>query len=378
MYKIWKRDGSAKRGELRTVHGVIQTPVFMNVGTVAAIKGAVSTEDLEGIGTQVQLSNTYHLHVRPGDQVVKKMGGLHRFMSWDRPILTDSGGFQVFSLAGLRRIKEEGVYFRSHVDGQKIFMGPEESMQIQSNLSSTIAMAFDECAPSKADRAYVQASVERTTRWLVRCKKEMERLNSLEDTINQEQLLFGINQGAIYEEIRVEHAKRIAELDLPGYAIGGLAVGESHEEMYQIIEAVMPHLPLAKPTYLMGVGTPANILEAVERGVDFFDCVYPSRNGRHGHVYTNQGKRNLFNARYELDERPIEEGCQCPACRRYSRAYIRHLLKAKEMLGMRLCVLHNLYFYNHMMEEIRNAIEEGKYQEYKRQKLSGMEAGDSL
>ena len=378
MYKILKTDGNAKRGELRTVHGVVQTPVFMNVGTAAAIKGAVSTEDLEGIGTQVQLSNTYHLHVRPGDQVVKRMGGLHRFMSWDRPILTDSGGFQVFSLAGLRRIKEEGVYFRSHVDGRKIFMGPEESMQIQSNLASTIAMAFDECAPSRADREYVQASVERTTRWLVRCKEEMERLSSLEDTINKEQLLFGINQGAVYEEIRVEHAKRIAELDLPGYAIGGLAVGESHEEMYQVIEAVMPHLPPAKPTYLMGVGTPANILEAVERGVDFFDCVYPSRNGRHGHVYTNQGKRNLFNARYELDERPIEEGCSCPACRRYSRAYIRHLLKAKEMLGMRLCVLHNLYFYNHMMEEIRDAIGEGRYQEYKRRKLSGMEAGDSV
>ncbi len=377
MYKLLKRDGSAKRGEFWTVHGVIQTPVFMNVGTAAAIKGAVSTEDLEGIGTQVQLSNTYHLHVRPGDQVVKRLGGLHRFMSWDRPILTDSGGFQVFSLAGLRKIREEGVYFHSHVDGKKIFMGPEESMQIQSNLASTIAMAFDECAPSKAERSYVQASVERTTRWLLRCKAEMERLNGLEDTINKEQYLFGINQGAVYEDIRVEHAKEIAKLDLPGYAIGGLAVGESHEEMYQIIEAVVPHLPAEKPTYLMGVGTPANILEAVERGVDFFDCVYPSRNGRHGHVYTNYGKLNLFNARYELDDHPIEEGCQCPACRRYTRAYIRHLLKAKEMLGMRLCVLHNLYFYNHMMEEIREAIEQGRYQEYKRQKLSGMEQGNS-
>lgn len=375
MYRLLKRDGSAKRGEFHTVHGVIQTPVFMNVGTAAAIKGAVSTEDLEGIGTQVELSNTYHLHVRPGDQVVKQLGGLHKFMSWDRPILTDSGGFQVFSLAGLRRIKEEGVYFRSHVDGKKIFMGPEESMQIQSNLASTIAMAFDECAPSRAERSYVQASVERTTRWLRRCKTEMERLNGLEDTINREQYLFGINQGAVYEDIRVEHAKEIAELDLPGYAIGGLAVGESHEEMYQIIEAVVPHLPAEKPTYLMGVGTPANILEAVERGVDFFDCVYPSRNGRHGHVYTNQGKRNLFNARYELDDRPIEEGCQCPACRRYTRAYIRHLLKAKEMLGMRLCVLHNLYFYNHMMEEIRDAIEQGRYQEYKKKKLAGMTDG---
>ncbi len=375
MYKLIKKDGDAKRGEFHTVHGVIQTPVFMNVGTAAAIKGAVSTEDLEGIGTQVELSNTYHLHVRPGDQVVKKMGGLHKFMSWNKPILTDSGGFQVFSLAGLRKIKEEGVCFNSHIDGRKIFMGPEESMQIQSNLASTIAMAFDECPPSLADRSYVQNSVDRTVRWLKRCKTEMDRLNSLEDTINKNQLLFGINQGAIYEDIRIEHAKQITELDLPGYAIGGLAVGESHEEMYRIIEAVVPYLPVEKPTYLMGVGTPANILEAVDRGVDFFDCVYPSRNGRHGHVYTNHGKLNLFNARFELDENPIEEGCQCPACRRYSRGYIRHLLKAKEMLGMRLCVLHNLYFYNHMMEEIREAIEQGRYQEYKRQKLSGMEEG---
>ena len=372
MYKLIKKDGNAKRGEFHTVHGVIQTPVFMNVGTAAAIKGAVSTEDLEGIGTQVELSNTYHLHVRPGDQGVKRMGGLHKFMSWNRPILTDSGGFQVFSLSDLRKIKEEGVYFHSHVDGRKIFMGPEESMQIQSNLASTIAMAFDECAPSKADRSYVQASVERTTRWLFRCRAEMERLNSLEGTLNRNQLLFGINQGAVYEDIRVEHAKEIAQMDLDGYAIGGLAVGETHEEMYRIIEAVVPHLPVEKPTYLMGVGTPANILEAVERGVDFFDCVYPSRNGRHGHVYTNHGKRNLFNAKYELDDRPIEEGCGCPACRRYSRAYIRHLLKAKEMLGMRLCVLHNLYFYNHMMEEIRDAIEAGRYGEYKKKKLEGM------
>ena len=373
MYRLLKRDGNAKRGEFHTVHGVIQTPVFMNVGTAAAIKGAVSTEDLEAIGTQVELSNTYHLHVRPGDQVVKKMGGLHRFMSWDRPILTDSGGFQVFSLAGLRRIKEEGVYFQSHVDGRKIFMGPEESMQIQSNLASTIAMAFDECAPSRAERGYVQASVERTTRWLLRCRAELERLNGLPDTINREQMLFGVSQGAVYEDIRIDHAKAIAELELPGYAIGGLAVGETHEEMYRIIEAVVPYLPAEKPTYLMGVGTPANILEAAERGVDFFDCVYPSRNGRHGHVYTDHGKLNLFNARYELDERPIQEGCGCPACRRYSRAYIRHLLKAKEMLGMRLCVLHNLYFYNHMMEEIREAIEQGRYQEYKRTKLDGFQ-----
>ena len=372
MYKLLKRDGLAKRGELHTVHGVIQTPVFMNVGTAAAIKGAVSTEDLQGIKTQVELSNTYHLHVRPGDKVVKQLGGLHKFMVWDKPILTDSGGFQVFSLAGLRKIKEEGVYFNSHIDGKKIFMGPEESMQIQSNLASTIAMAFDECPSSVATREYIQTSVERTTRWLARCKTEMERLNSLLDTINPHQMLFGINQGGIYEDIRIEHAKEIAKMDLDGYAIGGLAVGESHEEMYRILEAVVPYLPVEKPTYLMGVGTPANILEAVDRGVDFFDCVYPSRNGRHGHVYTNQGKLNLFNAKYELDDAPIEEGCQCPACRTYSRAYIRHLLKAKEMLGMRLCVLHNLYFYNNMMEEIRGAIEEGRYKEYKREKLAGM------
>ena len=372
MYKLLKRDGLAKRGEFHTVHGVIQTPVFMNVGTAAAIKGAVSTEDLQGIKTQVELSNTYHLHVRPGDQVVKKLGGLHKFMVWDKPILTDSGGFQVFSLAGLRKIKEEGVYFNSHIDGKKIFMGPEESMQIQSNLASTIAMAFDECPSSVATREYIQNSVERTTRWLARCKAEMARLNTLPDTINQHQMLFGINQGGIYEDIRIEHAKEIAKMDLDGYAVGGLAVGESHEEMYRILEAVVPYLPLEKPTYLMGVGTPANILEAVDRGVDFFDCVYPSRNGRHGHVYTNQGKLNLFNAKYELDDAPIEEGCQCPACRTYSRAYIRHLLKAKEMLGMRLCELHNLYFYNNMMEEIRAAIEAGRYKEYKREKLAGM------
>ena len=372
MYKLIKKDGNAKRGEFHTVHGVIQTPVFMNVGTVAAIKGAVSTEDLEQIKTQVELSNTYHLHVRPGDQLIKELGGLHKFMVWDKPILTDSGGFQVFSLATLRKIKEEGVYFHSHVDGRKIFMGPEESMQIQSNLAYTIAMAFDECPSSVAERSYVENSVARTTRWLERCKKEMARLNSLEDTINKNQMLFGINQGAIFEDIRIDHAKRIAEMDLDGYAIGGLAVGESHEEMSHIIEAVVPHLPVEKPTYLMGVGTPANILEGVERGVDFFDCVYPTRNGRHGHLYTNQGKINLFNKKYEKDMRPIEEGCQCPACRRYSRAYIRHLLKAKEMLGMRLCVLHNLYFYNTMMEEIRDAIEKGAYQSYKEEKLYGM------
>ncbi|MGN0425577.1 MAG: tRNA guanosine(34) transglycosylase Tgt [Acetatifactor sp.] len=372
MYRILKEEGRAKRAEFQTVHGTIQTPVFMNVGTVAAIKGAVSTEDLEQIKTQVELSNTYHLHVRPGDLVVKQMGGLHKFMSWNKPILTDSGGFQVFSLAGLRKIKEEGVTFQSHIDGHRIFMGPEESMQIQSNLASTIAMAFDECAPSKAERSYVQASVERTTRWLERCRAEMNRLNALEDTINRNQLLFGINQGAVYADIRIEHAKRISEFDLPGYAVGGLAVGETHEEMYYILEEVVPHLPRNKPTYLMGVGTPANILEGVERGVDFFDCVYPTRNGRHGHLYTNHGKINLFNARYELDARPIEEGCGCPACRRYSRAYIRHLLKAKEMLGMRLCVLHNLYFYNTMMEEIREALDEGKFAAYKKRKLENM------
>ena len=376
MYKLIKRDGAAKRGEFHTVHGVIQTPVFMNVGTAAAIKGAVSTEDLQNIKTQVELSNTYHLHVRPGDKIVKKMGGLHKFMVWDKPILTDSGGFQVFSLAGLRKIKEEGVYFNSHVDGRKIFMGPEESMQIQSNLASTIAMAFDECPPALADRKYIEDSVARTTRWLERCKKEMARLNSLEDTINKNQMLFGINQGGINEDIRIEHAKRISEMDLDGYALGGLAVGESHEDMYRIIEATVPYLPLEKPTYLMGVGTPANILEAVDRGVDFFDCVYPSRNGRHGHVYTNMGKINLFNAKYETDDRPIEEGCGCPACQKYSRGYIRHLLKAKEMLGMRLCVLHNLYFYNTMMEEIREAIEQGRYKEYKNAKLDGFNAGE--
>lgn len=378
MYKVLKRDGSAKRAEFQTVHGTIQTPVFMNVATVAAIKGGVSTEDLEGIGTQVVLSNTYHLHLRPGDDVVYRMGGLHKFMSCNKPILTDSGGFQVFSLAKTRRIKEEGVYFHSHIDGHKLFMGPEESMRIQSHLGSTIAMAFDECPSAKAEHEYVQMSVDRTTRWLERCKREMDRLNSLEYTVNRNQLLFGINQGAIFDDIRIEHAKRISDMDLDGYAVGGLAVGETHEEMYHVLETVVPYLPIEKPTYLMGVGTPANILEAVERGVDFFDCVYPSRNGRHGHLYTNRGHINLLNARYELDETPIEEGCQCPACRRYSKAYIRHLLKSGEMLGLRLCVLHNLYFYNHMMEEIRDAIDNGRFQEYKRNKLAGMQEFDSL
>ena len=371
MYKLLTKDGMAKRGEFETVHGTIQTPVFMNVGTVGAIKGAVSTDDLRTIGTQVELSNTYHLHVRTGDKLIKQFGGLHKFMGWDKPILTDSGGFQVFSLSGLRKIKEEGVYFQSHIDGHHIFMGPEESMQIQSNLGSTIAMAFDECPSSRADRTYIQNSVDRTARWLERCKKKMQELNSLPDTVNPHQMLFGINQGGVFADIRIEHAKRISELDLDGYAVGGLAVGETHDEMYHILDEVVPYLPENKPTYLMGVGTPANIIEAVDRGIDFFDCVYPSRNGRHGHVYTHHGKLNLFNKKFELDPRPIEEGCQCPACRTYSRAYIRHLLKAKEMLGMRLCVLHNLYFYNHLMEEIRGAIDEHRYKEFKKTTLEG-------
>jgi tRNA-guanine transglycosylase len=371
-YKIVAKSGRAKSATMHTVHGVIETPVFMNVGTVAAIKGAVSTDDLQNIGTQVQLSNTYHLHVRTGDEIIKKFGGLHKFMHWDKPILTDSGGFQVFSLAKLRKISEAGVEFNSHIDGRRIFMGPKDSMRIQSNLASTIAMAFDECPPALADKAYVRDSVDRTTRWLKICKQEMDRLNGLEDTINKEQLLFGINQGAIYEDIRIEHAKTISELDLDGYAVGGLAVGESHEEMYRILDETVPYLPEEKPTYLMGVGTPANILEAVDRGIDFFDCVYPTRNGRHGHVYTDRGKLNLFNKKYELDSLPIDEKCACPTCRSYSRAYIRHLLKAKEMLGLRLCVLHNLYFYNTMMSEIREAIRAGNYAEYKENKLASM------
>jgi len=372
MYTLISQDNNAKSGEFRTVHGTIQTPVFMNVGTAAAIKGAVSTADLKEIGTQVQLSNTYHLHVRPGDEVIKKLGGLHKFMVWDRPILTDSGGFQVFSLAKLRKIREEGVYFNSHVDGRKIFMGPEESMRIQSNLASTIAMAFDECPPYPSDRTYMQESVDRTTRWLLRCKKELDRLNSLPDTINRHQMLFGINQGGTYKDIRIEHAKVISDMNLDGYAIGGLAVGESHEQMYYILEETVPYLPVDKPVYLMGVGTPANILEAVDRGVDFFDCVYPTRNGRHGHAYTGYGRMNLLNAKYELDDRPIEEGCMCPTCRTYSRAYIRHLLKAREMLGMRLVVLHNLYYYNHLMEEIRDAIRGKRYKQFKKKMLDNL------
>jgi queuine tRNA-ribosyltransferase len=369
MYKLLKKSGKARRGEFNTPHGTIQTPVFMNVGTLAAIKGAVSSVDLKDIKCQVELSNTYHLHLRPGDRVVKQLGGLHKFMNWDRPILTDSGGFQVFSLSSIRKIQEEGVYFNSHIDGRRIFMGPEESMQVQSNLASTIAMAFDECIPNPSPRDYVIKSVERTTRWLERCRMEMDRLNGLEDTINKKQMLFGINQGGIYEDIRIKHAEIITKMDLDGYAIGGLAVGETHEEMYRIIDAVVPYLPEDKPIYLMGVGTPSNIVEAVSRGVDFFDCVLPARNGRHGHVFTKFGRINLMNFQFELDSRPIDEGCACPACSHYSRAYIRHLFKAKEMLAMRLCVLHNLYFYNTMMEEIRAAIDGDYFEEYKAEKI---------
>ncbi|MBQ1923797.1 MAG: tRNA guanosine(34) transglycosylase Tgt [Lachnospiraceae bacterium] len=378
MYELLKTEGRAKRARVTTVHGEIQTPVFMNVATVAAIKGGLSAGDLKSIDTQVALCNTYHLHVRTGDRTIKKLGGLHQFMKWDRPILTDSGGFQVFSLSDLRRIKEEGVYFHSHIDGAKIFMGPEESMQIQSNLGSTIAMAFDECPPALADRDYVQNSVDRTTRWLERCRKEMDRLNGLEDTVNPHQMLFGINQGAIYHDIRIEHAKTIADMDLDGYALGGLAVGESHEQMYSVLDETVPYLPQNKPTYLMGVGTPQNILEAVDRGVDFFDCVYPSRNGRHGNLYTHKGTVHIRNARYELDQRPIEEGCGCPVCRAgYSRAYIRHLMKAQESLGLRFCFMHNLYYYNHLMEEIRDALDQGNFASYKKAALEAMEEGES-
>ena len=369
LYKLLKKTGAVRRGEFTTPHGVIQTPVFMNVGTLAAIKGAVSSMDLKEINCQVELSNTYHLHLRPGDKVVKQMGGLHKFMNWDRPILTDSGGFQVFSLSKMRKIKEEGVYFNSHIDGKKIFMGPEESMQIQSNLASTIAMAFDECIPNPSTREYVEGSVDRTTRWLHRCKVEIDRLNAEEGTLNNQQMLFGINQGGTYDDVRIQHAKTISKMNLDGYAIGGLAVGESHEEMYRIIDCVVPYLPQDKPIYLMGVGFPSNILEAVSRGVDFFDCVLPARNGRHGHVFNKYGKINLFNLQFETDPRPIDEGCECPTCKNYNRAYIRHLFKAKEMLAMRLCVIHNLYFYNKLMEDIRAAIDGDYFEDFKQEKL---------
>ena len=372
MFTLLNQEGRARRGTFKTVHGEIQTPVFMNVGTSAAIKGAVSSLDLKEIGCQVELSNTYHLHVRPGDELIRDMGGLHKFMNWDRPILTDSGGFQVFSLASLRKITEEGVNFQSHIDGKRIFMGPEESMQIQSNLASTIAMAFDECIENPSPYEYVKNSCARTYRWLERCKREMERLNSLPETINKNQMLFGINQGGTYEDLRIEHMKQIATLDLDGYAIGGLAVGESAEEMYRIIDAVEPHMPKGKPRYLMGVGTPQNILEAVERGVDFFDCVITSRNARHANLFTDIGVLNLNNKKFEKDDRPLQEGCQCPACKNYTRGYIRHLIKAKEMLGMRLCVLHNLYFYNNLMAEIRRAIEENRFAQYKAEMLEKM------
>ncbi len=368
MFRLIKTNGLARRGCLETVHGAIQTPLFMNVGTIAAIKGAVSSFDLEQISCQVELSNTYHLHLRPGDKIVKQLGGLHKFMNWQRPILTDSGGFQVFSLSGMRKISEEGVTFSSHIDGRKIFMGPEESMQIQSNLASTIAMAFDECVENPSPYEYTKASAERTIRWLVRCKKEMDRLNSLEGTINPKQMLFGINQGGTYKDLRIENMKQTAEIPLDGYAIGGLAVGEPTETMYDIIETVIPYMPASKPRYLMGVGTPVNIIEAVARGVDFFDCVMPSRNARHGHLFTEEGMMHILNAKFELDDRPIDESCDCPTCRRYTRAYIRHLFKAKEMLAMRLCVLHNLYFYNKLMENIRAAIEEDRFEAFRQEK----------
>ncbi len=372
MFTLMNKENRARRGTFKTVHGTIQTPVFMNVGTSAAIKGAVSSLDLKEIGCQVELSNTYHLHVRPGDELIRDMGGLHKFMNWDRPILTDSGGFQVFSLASLRKITEEGVNFQSHIDGKRIFMGPEESMQIQSNLASTIAMAFDECIENPAPYDYVKNSCARTYRWLERCKKEMERLNSLPETINKNQMLFGINQGGTYEDLRIEHMKEIAKLDLDGYAIGGLAVGESAEEMYRIIDAVEPYMPEDKPRYLMGVGTPQNILEAVERGIDFFDCVITSRNARHANLFTDIGVLNLNNKKFEKDDRPLQEGCQCPACKNYTRSYIRHLIKAKEMLGMRLCVLHNLHFYNDLMAQIRSAIEENRFAAFKAEMLEKM------
>lgn len=370
MYQLKKKEGSARRGSFQTVHGEIQTPVFMNVGTIAAIKGAVSSMDLKEIGCQVELSNTYHLHLRPGDEVVRDMGGLHKFMNWDRPILTDSGGFQVFSLAKLRKISEEGVQFNSHIDGRKIFMGPKESMRIQSNLASTIAMAFDECIENPAEYSYTKQSVERTTRWLKVCREEMDRLNQQEETINPHQMLFGINQGSTYADLRIEHMKQIREIDCEGYAIGGLAVGESEQEMYDTIETVEPYMPEEKPRYLMGVGTPSNIIEAVARGVDFFDCVMPARNARHATLYSHQGVIHLLNKKYERDDRPIDEECGCPACCHYSRAYIRHLFKAKEMLAMRLCVLHNLYFYNQLMQDIRDHLDNGTFSSFRNEKSS--------
>ena len=364
MFTVLKTEGKARRGRMTTVHGVIETPVFMNVGTSAAIKGGVSTDDLREINCQVELSNTYHLHIRPGDDLIYRLGGLHKFFNWDKPILTDSGGFQVFSLAKLRKIREEGVTFNSHMDGKRIFMGPEESMRIQSHLGSTIAMAFDECIENPAEYKYTQKSIARTTRWLARCRAEMDRLNSLEETVNRNQMLFGINQGSTYADLRIEHMKQIREIACDGYAIGGLAVGESAEEMYATIEAVEPYMPTDKPRYLMGVGTPQNILEAVYRGVDFFDCVMPSRNARHGNLFTWEGKLNINNEKYFADDRPISPRCSCPACRSYSRAYIRHLFKAREALGMRLCVLHNLYFYNELMQHIRDALDSGCFEQF--------------
>lgn len=364
MFKVIKKENNARRGVINTVHGTVQTPAFMNVATCGAIKGALSALDLKEVNCQIMLSNTYHLHLRPGDENVKKLGGLHKFSRWDGPILTDSGGFQVFSLAKLRNIKEEGVYFNSHIDGRKIFMSPEISMQIQSNLGSTIAMAFDECIENPSPYDYTKDSIHRTTRWLERCKTEMNRLNSLDDTINKEQKLFGINQGGIFPDLRIEHMKTIAELDLPGYAIGGLAVGETAEQMYEIIDAVTPFMPKDKPRYLMGVGTPVNILEGVYRGIDMFDCVMPSRNARHGHLFTWNGIRNIWNAKYQLDDSPIDEQCDCPACQNFTRAYIRHLMKAGEMLGMRLCVTHNLYFYNNLLKRIREELDNGSFESF--------------
>lgn len=369
MYKLLKKEGNARRASIDTVHGNVQTPAFMNVGTCGAIKGAVSSYDLVDLKCQVELCNTYHLHLRPGEKVINQMGGLHKFIGWDKPILTDSGGFQVFSLSSLRQIKEEGVYFSSHIDGRKIFMGPEESMQIQSNLASTIAMAFDECVENPSTHEYSKNSCDRTTRWLIRCKKEMDRLNSLPETINKNQLLFGINQGCVFEDLRIEHMKQIADLDLDGYAIGGLAVGETAEEMYYIIEKVEPFMPVNKPRYLMGVGTPVNIIESVYRGVDIFDCVMPSRNARHGHVFTWEGIRNLNNAKYETDSKPFDENCDCPVCQKHSRAYVRHLMKAKEMLGNRLAVMHNLYFYNTLMEKIREHLDNGTFEQFRKDNI---------